>query len=40
MLINSQDKSKILLIYRANMKLSWKKLRKIKGVGKKAQMAS
>ena len=34
-----QDKTKILLIYRANMKISWKKIRKIKYLGKKAQMA-
>ena len=40
MLIKAQDKTKTLLIYRANTKISWKKLRKIKYVGKKAQMAS
>ena len=40
MLINTQDNSKILLIYRANMKVSWKKLRKIKYVGKKARMGT
>ena len=39
MLIIAQDKTKILLIYRANMKISWKKIRKIKYLGKKAQMA-
>jgi prolyl-tRNA editing enzyme YbaK/EbsC (Cys-tRNA(Pro) deacylase) len=39
MLINTQDKEKVLLVYRANRKISWKKLRKLPSVGKKAQMA-
>ena len=40
MLVKGQDSTKVLLIYRAHTKISWKKLRKLKSVGKKAQMAS
>lgn len=39
MLVVAQDKTKVLLIYRASMKISWKKLRKVKCLGKKARMA-
>lgn len=30
----------VLLVYRAHLKVSWKKLRKLECVGKKGQMAS
>jgi hypothetical protein len=40
MLVTGSENNLILLIYRANMKISWKKLRKIALIGKKAQMAT
>lgn len=40
MLVNAIDNGFILLIYRAHLKVSWKKIRKLKEVGKKAQMAN
>lgn len=40
MLVNAVDNQLVLLIYRANRKVSWKKIRKIALVGKKAQMAT
>ena len=40
MLVNAIDNQLILLIYRANQKVSWKKIRKIPEIGKKAQMAT
>lgn len=40
MLIKTQDQTLVLLIYRAHMKISWKKLRKLKYLGKKARMAT
>lgn len=39
MLVSGVDNRLILLIYRANRKVSWKKIRKIEQVGKKSQMA-
>jgi hypothetical protein len=39
MVVTGNDNNLILLIYRANMKVSWKKIRKIAFIGKKAQMA-
>ena len=40
MLVNGAEGKPILLVYRAHLKISWKKLRKIKTIGRKAQMAS
>ena len=40
MLVNAVDNQLILLIYRAHRKVSWKKIRKIPEIGKKAQMAT
>jgi len=40
MLVNAIDNQLLLLIYRAHRKVSWKKIRKIAQIGKKAQMAT
>lgn len=40
MLVNAVDNQLMLLIYRAHRKVSWKKIRKIPEIGKKAQMAT
>lgn len=40
MLVNAIDNNLVLLIYRAHMKVSWKKIRKVQQIGKKAQMAT
>jgi hypothetical protein len=40
MIVTSNDNQSVLLIYRAHRKVSWKKIRKIQQIGKKAQMAT
>ena len=40
MLVNGGGDKPLLLVYRAHLKVSWKKLRKIPMVGRKARMAS
>lgn len=38
MLVQSKDKQIYMLLYRANNKINWSKLRKVECLGKKARM--